>query len=79
MTAEFSDEQVGKRVIDRRGNVIGTVSEVRDGELYVELGPDADRETLDDLGWGRIVNQEVHHLEARFVTDTTDETVRLRV
>ena len=79
MVAQFTDRQVGKRVVDQNGVEVGTVAEVRDGSLYVEVSPDADRETLSNLRWDGTVNQEVHRLRARFVADVTDETVRLRV
>ncbi|WP_129113085.1 hypothetical protein [Halegenticoccus tardaugens] len=79
MAAEFTDAQTGKRVLDRRGGEVGTVNDVRNGELYVEVGPGVDEETLDELGWGGPVHRGVHRLEARFVTETTDEAVRLRV
>ena len=79
MAAEFTDEQIGKRVVDQAGVEVGTVSDVRDGSLYVEVSPDADRETLSNLRWDGAVNQEVHHLRSRFVTNVDGETIRLRV
>lgn len=79
MAADSTDEHVGKRVVAQGGGTVGTVEEVRDGSLRVAVDPDADRDTLDELGWGAVVNQEVHALEDRFVSTITDETVRLRV
>ena len=79
MVADFTDEQIGKRVVDQAGAEVGTVSDVRDGSLYVEVAPDADRETLSNLRWEGAVNQEVHRLRSRFVTDVDDDVVRLRV
>jgi hypothetical protein len=72
-------DDVGKRVVAQSGIQVGTVSEVRDGTLHVEVGPDADPDVLDQLGWDGVVNQEVHELEDRYVSTVTDETVRLRV
>lgn len=77
--AEFTDDHLGKRVVAQKGTEVGTVSDVRDGSLYVEVGPDADPETLDDLGWKGVVAQEVHRLKDRYVSNITDDVVRLRV
>lgn len=79
MVAEFTEEQVGKRVLDQDGVEVGTVAEVRDGSLYVEVAPDADRETLSNLRWDGTVNQDVHHLQSTFVSNVREETIRLRV
>ena len=79
MAAQFTDKHVGKRVVDQNGVEIGTVNDVRNGDLYVEVGPDADAETLSELRWDGTVNQQVHHLRDRHVSNITDETVRLNV
>ena len=79
MVAEFTDEQIGKRVVDQDGVEVGTVSDVRDGSLYVEVAADADRETLSNLRWDGTVNQEVHHLQSTFVSNVRENTIRLRV
>jgi hypothetical protein len=79
MVAEFTEEQTGKRVVDQAGADVGTVSEVRDGSLYVEVAPDADRETLSNLRWDGTVNRDVRRLRSRFVSDVGDDVIRLRV
>jgi hypothetical protein len=79
MVAQFTDRHVGKRVVDQNGVAVGTVTEVRDGDLHVEVGPDADSETLSELNWDGTVNQQAHHLNDRHVSDITDTTVRLTV
>lgn len=79
MVAEFTDEQIGARVVDQAGVDVGTVSDVRDGSLYVEVAPDADRETLSNLRWDGPVNRDVRRLRSRFVSDVSDDVVRLRV
>lgn len=79
MCADFTDEEAGKRVVAQDGAEVGTVEEVRDGELYVEVGPDANGETLDQLGWEGVVEQEVHQLRQRFVSNVSERTIRLRV
>ena len=79
MVAEFTEEQIGKRVVDQDGVEVGTVAEVRDGSLYVEVAPDADRETLSNLRWDGPVNQDVHHLQSEFVSNVREDAIRLRV
>lgn len=79
MAAQFTEAQIGKRVVDQAGVQVGTVSDVRDGSLYVEVGPDADEETLSNLRWDGTVNQEVHHLRSRYVSNVSDDVIRLRV
>ena len=44
MAAQFTEQHVGKRVVDQNGVPVGTVSDVRNGTLYVEVGP------MDNLG-----------------------------
>ncbi|WP_276302025.1 hypothetical protein [Halorussus lipolyticus] len=76
--ADYSDDQLDKRVVAQSGVEIGFVEEVRDGDLYVAVEPDAD-DAVSQLGWDGMVNQDVHHLEDRYVSNVTDATIRLRV
>lgn len=78
MASEFTDEQVGKRVVAQSGATIGTVSSVRDGDIYVELTGDVENGLLSELGWGGAVNQEQLKLQDEYVSTVTDETIRLR-
>ncbi|WP_440007756.1 hypothetical protein [Halomicrococcus sp. SG-WS-1] len=77
--ADFTEKQVGKRVVAANGVQVGTVDDVRDGSLYVTVSSGADRDTLEDLEWEGVVNQEVHHLRHQYIGDITDETIRLSV
>lgn len=77
--ADFSEEHTGKRVVSQSGVEIGTVEDVRDGDLYVNVTTDATNETVDDLGWDGPVNHDLHHLRKQYVSNITDETIRLRV
>ena len=79
MVAQFTDDQIGKRVVDQAGAEVGTVADVRDGSLYVEVAADADRETLSNLRWDGTVNRDVYHLQSEFVSNVRDEAIRLRV
>ena len=76
MTAEFTDKHVDKRVVAANGTEVGTVDH---GSMYVAVGPDADRDTLEDLRWTGVVNREVHHLDDHFIANITEDTVRLSV
>lgn len=76
---EFTEEQIGKRVVAQSGNEIGTVAGVDDDALRVEIGPDADDDVLAQLGWDGVVSQRVHDLERRYVSNVGDDVIRLRV
>lgn len=79
VTASYTEEHVGKRVVDQRGREIGTVRDVRGGDLYVEVGPDADPGTLSELNWDGTVNQREHRLLDRHISTVSEATVRLSV
>ncbi|WP_178917574.1 hypothetical protein [Natronomonas gomsonensis] len=79
MVAQYTDKHLGKRVVDQNGVEVGIVEDVRNGDLYVEVGPDADSKTLSELNWDGTVNQGVHHLTDQYVSKITDTTVRLNV
>lgn len=77
--ADFSDDHVGKRVVAQNGVEIGTVDHVSGGDLFVAVEPDAERETLSDLGWDGPVNQDSRRLSDEYVSNITENAVRLRV
>ena len=79
MVAQYTERHVGKRVVDQRGVEVGTVEDVRDGDLYVDVGGDADPETLSELNWDGVVNQAVHRLPDQYVSNIGDSIVRLNV
>lgn len=79
MVGEFTDEQVGKRVVSQDGGHVGTVDSVRDGSIYVEVAGDVDADLRKSLGWDGVVNREERELEGEFVSMITDDAIRLRV
>ncbi|MFB6131450.1 MAG: hypothetical protein ABEJ28_11600 [Salinigranum sp.] len=79
MADEFTEKEVGKRVVDQDGLEVGTVSGVRDGSMYVELSPDAPEDTLSELRWDGVVHQREHHLENQYVSNVSHDVVRLNV
>jgi hypothetical protein len=76
--ADYSNDQIGKRVVAQSGVEIGSVEEVRDGDMYVAVEPDAD-DAVSEIGWEGMVNQDMHRLPDRYVSNITENTVRLRV
>lgn len=77
--AEFSDDHIGKRVVDQGGSELGEVTGVENGRLRVTLSEEADRDTVDHLNWDYITQQETHRLNDKYISNIDEETVRLRV
>ncbi|WP_435154872.1 hypothetical protein [Haladaptatus sp. DFWS20] len=77
--ADFTDKQVGKRVVAANGIEVGVVKTVRNGTRYVEVGSDVRGETTIELGWDGTVHHSVHELKRQFIADITDDTIRLSV
>ena len=77
--ADYTDDQLGKRVVAQSGVEIGSVEEVRDGDMYVAVESDTDDDAVSQLGWDGTVNQDVHRLSDEYVSNLTENTVRLRV
>lgn len=76
---DFTDKQLGKRVVAQDGATVGEVTEVRDGTLWVTVAEDADRDVLDELRWTGVVNRETERLNQRFISSLREDTIRLRV
>lgn len=77
--ADFSDEQLGKRVVAQNGTTIGEVTDVRNGSLHVTVDGDADRDVIDELNWDGVVDQSTHELNDRHVTTVREDAIRLGV
>ncbi|WP_266078162.1 hypothetical protein [Haladaptatus caseinilyticus] len=77
--ADFTDEQVGKSVVAADGTEVGTVNEVRNGTLYVDVDSDANVDTAAELGWDGVVHQSSHELDRQFIADIGDDVIRLSV
>lgn len=78
--ADFSEEHVGKRVVAQSGAELGTVADVRDGDLYVEVVSELNADdAISELGWDGMVNQGTHRLPDQYVSNITDSAIRLRV
>ena len=77
--AEYSEEQVGKRVVSQDGAEIGEVMAVDDGSLVVRVDVGATHDVVDHLGWDDVLNQETHTLDSYYVSTLRENAVRLRV
>lgn len=76
---EYSDEQVGKRVVSQDGVEIGEVTAIDDGSLVVRVDVSDANEVIDHLKWDHGANQETHTLNDRYVSTIRDSSIRLRV
>lgn len=77
--ADFSEEQIGKRVVAQNGGTVGEVTDVRNGDLRVTVVAEADDDVVDELGWDGVVQQETHTLNDRYVSNVGEDAIRLRV
>ncbi|WP_123535577.1 hypothetical protein [Halosimplex salinum] len=77
--AEYTDEQVGKRVVAQSGEEIGEVVAIDEGSLVVEVQVGDGHDVVDHLGWDSGANQERHTLDDRYVSTIRENAVRLRV
>ncbi len=73
---EFTKEDVGKSVVDARGERVGRIVDTQGGAAYVEPDPGLLDEVKSYLGWrdGMEDNQE---LLGKYVEEVTADEVRL--
>lgn len=71
-----TEDEEGKRVVDERGDGIGTVSAVREGTLYVDPDPGLAGRVTSSLGWGD--GDESYPIEEERIERVTDDTVEIR-
>ena len=76
--ADYKNDQIGKRVVAQSGVEIGSVQDIRNGDMYVAV-ESSDDDAVSQLGWDEMVNQDVHRLPDEYVSNVTESTVRLRV
>ena len=77
--ADFSEDHIGKRVVDQGGTQLGEVTSVENGRLRVTLVEGADRDTVDHLKWDYITQQETHRLNDKYISNIDEDTIRLRI
>ncbi|MFC7230481.1 hypothetical protein ACFQMM_02235 [Saliphagus sp. GCM10025308] len=77
MSARFTPEDVGKRVINEHGDDVGMVTDVEGSTAYVEPDPGITDSIKAALGWGS-PSDEAITLEESDVSDVTRTEVHLR-
>jgi hypothetical protein len=77
-SVQFTDDDVGKTVVDEHGSDIGIVSAVRHGTAYVDPDPGLTTKIKTALGWEDIDEEEGYPLQDESVSTVTDDEIRLR-
>ncbi len=76
MCAQFTDDDIGKTVVNANGEDVGIVAAVEHGTAHVEPNPGITDTIKAKLGWsGR--DTETYPLQENAVAEVTDDTVRL--
>jgi len=73
---EFTDDDVGKRVVNANGDTIGLVSGVDSGSAYVDPDPGLTAKIRSRLGWDDI-DENDYALDSSHVDAVTDDEIRL--
>ncbi|MGM0592893.1 MAG: PRC-barrel domain containing protein [Halobacteriota archaeon] len=77
MSAHFSDEDEGKRVVNANGDEIGMIQTVSGGQAHVDPDPDMTDTIKSKLGWGD-ADEETYALDADDVEEIGDDEIHLR-
>jgi hypothetical protein len=69
---DFSESDKGKRVVDQKGNTIGAVDDIRDGNAYIKKS--GEEKVIDavttSLGWDDSAIQELQSKHVDSIDDT---------
>jgi hypothetical protein len=77
-TTQFTDDDVGKTVVNGDGNDVGIVSAVRHGTAYVDPDPGITTKITAALGWENIDDDDGYPLQEEAVATVTEDEIRLR-
>ena len=77
MSANFTEEDEGKRVVNANGEEIGMVRNVSGGQAHVDPDPDMTDTIKSKLGWGDS-DEETYALDANDVEEISDDEIHLR-
>ena len=77
-TTQFTDDDVGKTVVNGDGDDVGLVSAVKHGTAYVDPDPGITTRITAALGWENIDDEDGYPLQEEAVATVTDDEVRLR-
>jgi hypothetical protein len=76
-TVQFTDEDVGKSVVNGDGDEVGIISAVEHGTAYVDPDPGITTKITTALGWEDIDDEDGYPLQEEAVATVTDDEVRL--
>ncbi|WIV66965.1 hypothetical protein [Natrialbaceae archaeon AArc-T1-2] len=76
MCAQFTDDDVGKRVINANGETVGIVAAIEHGTAHVEPDPGMFETIKAKLGWEG-TDEESYPLQEEAVAEVTDDEIRL--
>ncbi|WP_254763856.1 hypothetical protein [Natrinema marinum] len=76
MPTQFTDDDVGKRVINADGDEVGIIGEVEHGTAHVEPDPGIADTIKAKLGWGG-TDENAYPLQEEAVARVTDDEVHL--
>ena len=77
-TTQFTDDDVGKTVVNGDGNDVGIVSAVKHGTAYVDPDPGITTKITAALGWENIDDEDGYPLQEEAISTVTDDQIRLK-
>ena len=77
MSARFTDDEVGKTVVNAHGDKVGIVSAVEHGTAHVEPDPGVTDTIRAKLGW-EDTGKDTYPLQEMAVERVTDDEIRLK-
>ncbi|WP_343230416.1 hypothetical protein [Salinilacihabitans rarus] len=77
MSPDFTDDDVGKRVVNANGDEIGVVTAIEHGTPHVEPDPGMTDTIKAKLGW-EDPDEKAYPLQEAAVDRVTDDEIRLR-
>lgn len=77
-TIHFTDDDVGKTVVNGNGEEVGLVSAVKHDTAYVDPEPGIKTKITAALGWENIDDEDGYPLQEEAVSTVTDDQIRLK-
>lgn len=78
MSANFNDDDEGKRVVNANGEEIGMVQSVSGNTAHIDPDPGMTDTIKSKLGWGDADEEDTYELDADDVDAITDDEIQLR-
>ena len=76
MSTQFTDDDIGKRVVNADGDEVGMVADVEHGTAHVEPDPGITDSIKARLGWSES-GEDTYPLQEEAVGRVTDDEIRL--